>query len=489
MLAHELPFQGRVLCAPLIVALLGSAAAYSGHHMGNVADLLARAGLMAAVMAILAHIAFRPVARFMASADAAVPMDRVRQLPTIAGLAALALTLVTIGSYVGHAHGSWAALFTGGRPLLAAMLAHVLLFGSYIGLFVYLILLDHMVEVRTELWRRRQLFVPAAAGRISSRIVLGAGAVAVAPLLVLLTNMAEGAPAGPGGHSAVSEALQMDLAAAALLTVVLVTVIARSVSRPVRMLLEAVERVNAGDFGTRVPVVSDDELGVLSARFNRMVKALGEREAVRRTFSRFVPEAVTDALIADQGAIAPQEREASILYADIEGFTRLASSLEPMQILTMLNEHFDEVARVLHAHGGVITQFQGDAVLASFNLPAPAADHAGRAVQAAQSICERLEARGPGHPIRMRIGVATGRVVGGTVGGGDRLGYTVHGDTVNLASRLEAMNKEFGSRILIDGFTADRVKDLFTLRDRGRVTVRGLAAAVRIYEVPLGGGD
>lgn len=198
----------------------------------------------------------------------------------------------------------------------------------------------------------------------------------------------------------------------------------------------------------------------------------------------FIFRPVAGALLADAGAIVPQEREATVLYADIERFTSVAGALAPAEILRMLNAYFREVARIIHAHGGVVTQFQGDAVLAGFNLPAVVPDHARRALAAALEIRARLDALPleGGLRLRMRIGVSTGRVIGGTVGGEEHVGYTLHGDTVNRAARLEELNKELGTRILIDGRTADLLVGAAALRDQGAATLRGLGAPVRVFE-------
>ena len=480
MTRHELAFLARALSAPVLVAVLGAAAAYSGHHMADLPDLLARVGVMAVAAAPIAYVLFRPVARLLVpTSRAQAPVAPLHRLPRYAGMCMFGLTAITIASYVGHAHGSWQVIATAGPGLLVAMLLHVGLFSSYIGLFVYFLVLEHMVGLRGELWSRYNIIVPAGRGRIATRIVLGFAAVAAAPLLLVLADVQEGVPrtAAP-----MRQALQMDLFAAGLLTVMLVVVLTRAVARPVRALLEAMESVNRGDLATQAPVVSDDELGALSARFNKMVKALADRESVRRVFCRFVPQEVADVLIADEGAIAPQEREATVLYADIEGFTQIAAALSPGEILSMLNAHFDQVARIIHAHGGVITQFQGDAVLAGFNLPALLREHARHAVAAALEICARLKQQNSTPAVRMRIGVATGRVVGGTVGGGERLGYTLHGDTVNLAARLEELNKQLASRILIDARTAELLRGTVALRDRGSVAVRGFSQPLRLFE-------
>lgn len=244
------------------------------------------------------------------------------------------------------------------------------------------------------------------------------------------------------------------------------------------------QRVDRGDLATRAPVVSDDEFGLLAEQFNRMLAGLEERDRIRRTFARFVPESVAAAVLAEEGAIASQEREATVLFADIESFTAIASTLAPREVVQMLNDYFAEIARVIHARSGVITQFQGDAVLASFNLPAADAQHARHAVEAAFEVHARLADASftRGIRLRARIGISTGPVVGGTVGGDERLGYTVHGDTVNLAARLEALNKDLGSRTLISSRTAQLLAGRVPLRDHGAVSVRGFAEPPRIFE-------
>lgn len=475
-------FAGRMLAGPALVAVLGSAAAYSGHHMSDVRDLLMRAAVMGAAALPLALGLFRPVAGLIAGAPADERRQAaLRRLPRRAGLASAVLGVLAVGSYVGEAHGSWAALASQSERLAAAMALHVGVFATYLGLFVYFAVLDQAMSIRRRLWAEARVLIPAAPGRLVTRMTLGFAAVAAAPAVVLLSDPPE---ALQGVEPAMQQALYMDLAAAAVVACLLVVLLARAVAGQAEVLASAMDRVDAGDVEAQAAIVSDDELGALAGRFNRMVRALAERERMRRTFNRFVPEAVAGALIADEGAIAPQEREASVLYADIEGFTRIAAALAPRDVLRMLNAYFEEVATVIQAHGGVITQFQGDAVLASFNLPAPLPDHARRAVDAALAMVARIAAVALAGEFRLgiRVGVTTGTVVGGTVGGGERLGYTLHGDTVNLAARLEQLNKDLGTRVLIDGWTAERLGGAVPLRDHGAVEIRGFSAPIRVFE-------
>ena len=365
------------------------------------------------------------------------------------------------------------------------------------------------------LWLRGKPLRPHR-GRFATRLIAVLVAVALGPLLVVLADQWGGAPAGGAmrmdrasmaqmrrdmasgmsveqmraSHSRyMTQSRHMDLLAALLLAALLAYLATRGLSRSAEGLLRAMDTVDQGDLTAKAPVVSDDEFGRLTERFNRMLDGLNERARLRRTFERFVPETIAGALIADEGAIAPQEREATVLFTDIERFTQIAANLAPREIMVMLNAYFSEVAAIIHRHNGVITQFQGDAVLASFNLPLTDPDHARSALRAALEI-EREIADAVfegGIRLRTRIGISTGLVVGGTVGGGERLGYTVHGDTVNLAARLEALNKELGTTILVSARTVELLGESTAFRDHGLVEVRGFSAPLAVFE-PVAGG-
>ncbi len=209
--------------------------------------------------------------------------------------------------------------------------------------------------------------------------------------------------------------------------------------------------------------------------------------AAAQDLSRFVPEQVARRVThaAEEAAAGQGEtREATILFIDIEGFTGIGESLAPARLVATLNAYFDVVAGPLRRHGGVINQFQGDAILASFNLPEARSEHAAEAVSAAVEIQQALQHHSfePNLRLCARIGVNTGVVVGGLIGTGDQLSYTVHGDDVNLAARLEQLNKEYGTRIMVSERTRELAgKTRFPFREVGRVTVRGRSTPTAIF--------
>ncbi|HXH03482.1 MAG TPA: adenylate/guanylate cyclase domain-containing protein [Candidatus Competibacteraceae bacterium] len=231
-------------------------------------------------------------------------------------------------------------------------------------------------------------------------------------------------------------------------------------------------------------------LGLALVRARRLLeRALIEGSAARE-LARFVPRGVARhvalaerSVQAGQGAV----REATILFIDIEGFTALSEHLSPPQLVQTLNEYFAVATEPLERHGGVITQFQGDAILACFNLPDALPEHAARAVAAALEIQQLLQRRRFGDAelrLRARIGINTGIVVGGLVGTATRLGYTVHGDAVNLAARLQELNKHYGTALLVADTTHRAAGDgRFAFRRVDEVQVRGRSRTCTVYTV------
>lgn len=261
----------------------------------------------------------------------------------------------------------------------------------------------------------------------------------------------------------------------AVAVIIVALVLARMTARPIKRLAAAVERFDAEhEF---MPVASSrlKELDQAITAFNTMAESTLERERMRALFGKYVPEAIAQALLNDADAARPREAEATVLFVDLEGFTNLATRLSPVAVVEVLNAYFSAVVSVLERHGGVVTQFQGDAILATFNVPMPDVDHARAAVTAAAEITDLVETETfSGHKLRCRIGVNTGAVVAGSVGAEGRLNYTVHGDAVNVAARLEQLNKQLGTRVLVAARTAAAQPD---------------AAVVALGEVPIRGRD
>jgi len=254
-------------------------------------------------------------------------------------------------------------------------------------------------------------------------------------------------------------------------------------SRPVKALAAAARTIETERFDRvrTLPPSRVAEFDDANHSFNRMAAGLRERELIRETLGRFVPADVARTLLTEGGELAPAQSEATVLFCDLEGFTAMTETLGPAGVVELLNEYFEAMVGILERHHGVVTQFQGDAILATFNVPTPDPAHAANALRAALEIQSAMQGREfAGWRIGGRIGIDTGQLVAGAVGAKGRLSYTVYGDAVNLAARLEALNKELGTRILVSEATAARVEG-FDLEARGEFDIRGQTGRVAVY--------
>jgi len=292
---------------------------------------------------------------------------------------------------------------------------------------------------------------------------------------------------------ALQDEILVDVSAALLGVAISAFFIGRSLLRPFGTLLRAMTEVAGGKLDIQVPVTSNDEVGELTGQFNRMVQDLRERVQIRETFGRYVDESVASTILRRQGegTLAGETGEATILFTDIAGFTTIAEYLAPHELVAVLNDYLETVLAPIRAHGGVVNTFIGDGLFASFNMPLACEEHAVAAVRAAVDIQRAVTSRTFGDQgVCARypgFGISTGNVIGGSVGAGQRLSYTLLGDTVNLAARLEELNKQYATRILVSASTREACGDHFVFRGLGSVTVRGRSDAVAIFSVDPNG--
>ncbi len=216
-----------------------------------------------------------------------------------------------------------------------------------------------------------------------------------------------------------------------------------------------------------------------------------EKRRIKHVFSRFVARDVFDHLMADPTRVelGGARREMTVLFSDIRGFTTLTEQGPPEAVVSQLNEHFTRMVEVLFRHHGTVDKFVGDMVMALFGAPLPDPDHADHAVAAALEMLAELEAlnrrwTAAGRPrFDIGVGINTGEMVAGNIGSEQIMSYTVIGDAVNLGSRLESLNKQHGTSIIISGETRRRLKQRYDIHPLGQVVVKGKTEAVEIYEV------
>jgi adenylate cyclase len=262
--------------------------------------------------------------------------------------------------------------------------------------------------------------------------------------------------------------------------------IASSVSRPVRVLAGFARDIQRGDYSRAVEVRQQDELGQLALAFNDMRRGLFERDKVRNLLGKVMSQEIAEELIKSDLQLGGEEKEITVLFTDLRGFTTLSENRAPGEVLDFLNEYFTAMTAVIDKYGGVVDKYIGDAIMALFGAPLALPDHAGRAVACAVEMIAALEQsnvafQARGWPlIAMGVGIHTGRVVVGNMGSKDRLNYTAIGDGVNLAARLESVTKEFSVPIVVSEAVMRHAPG-FQYTELGVIRVKGKTAAVKIF--------
>jgi len=265
--------------------------------------------------------------------------------------------------------------------------------------------------------------------------------------------------------------------------------LAAVLSRPIFRLVQATRAIAAGNFNIALPVASRDELGVLTDSFNRMARSLREKEMIKRAFTRYVAREVVEEILKDPEnlVLSGERRQVTVLFCDVRGFTPLSERLSPEEVVLLLNDFYTLMIETTFKYDGTLDKFLGDAVMAVFGAPMAHPDHSARAIRTALDMQEGItglnerRVRDGKEAIAVGIGVSAGEAVAGTVGTEDRMEYTVIGDSVNLAARLESNAKP--GQILISHRTYERVRDLVDARPLGRIRVKGKEEEIEVYEV------
>lgn len=278
------------------------------------------------------------------------------------------------------------------------------------------------------------------------------------------------------------------LAVSLVLSALGAVLLARAIARPVHELVAAMDQAGKGALHT-VAVTSRDEVGLLARAFNEMVRGLRERERLKSTLARYVSDDVAARILTERSDLdlKGELREVTVLFLDIRGFTNLAERLPPRDVVAMLNEYFEVIIDVVVKHHGTVNKFIGDAVMALFGAPFLIDDAPMRAVHAAVEIAQAVSAvnhrrKAAGYAtVTLGIGINTGTAVAGNIGSEKRMEYTVIGDEVNLAQRLESLARE--GEILISHTTFERVRGRVEARTREPAHVKGKTIPVWIYEI------
>jgi class 3 adenylate cyclase len=286
-------------------------------------------------------------------------------------------------------------------------------------------------------------------------------------------------------------------ALAAILGLIFAILVSDGITRPVRRLLEGTRAVEAGRLDGSIDITTRNEIGQLSAAFNRMVEQLRQNERIRETFGRYIDPKVVEGLI-DQPALAAtegQRRVMTVLFCDLKGFTSLSESVTPQGLVKVMNRYLSTMSEPIRSHRGIIDKYIGDAIMAYWGPPFideadqarfacfAAIDMIGRIATLRKELPELLGVRTIPMQCDIRIGIATGEALVGSIGSEFMMSYTVMGDTVNLASRLEGANKIYSGRSLVSEATVAAAGAAIEAREIDRLVVVGQTSPQVVFEI------
>ena len=285
-------------------------------------------------------------------------------------------------------------------------------------------------------------------------------------------------------------------AIAAILGLLFAGLVGTGITRPVRLLLQGTREVEAGQLDRSIDVVTRDEIGQLTAAFNRMVGQLRHKEQIRRTFGRYIDPRVVEGLINQSAAATEgQRRMMTVMFCDMKGFTGLSEGMTPQGLVKVMNRYLSTMSEPIRAQQGIIDKYIGDAIMAYWGPPfTDEADEARLACLAAIDMMDRIGGLRKELPellgVRtiptecdLRIGIATGEALVGSIGSEFMMSFTVMGDTVNLASRLESANKFYGTRCLVSQATIAAAAQAVEAREIDRLVVAGQTRPQIVFEI------
>ncbi len=260
-------------------------------------------------------------------------------------------------------------------------------------------------------------------------------------------------------------------------------------SRPIDKLKESAAAIGNEDFNYRVTIRRKDELGDLSAAFNKMAEGLAESKIIRETFGKYVTPEIRDEILSGRIPLNGERREATVLFADLRGFTSFVEDNPPEEVIKSMKAYFTAMQKAIRQSAGLVLQYVGDEMEVVFGVPLHDEDHAEKAVVAALEMRRLLASLNNDRvnkalmPFRHGIGIHTGQVLAGNTGSEDQLSYSLIGDTVIVASRIQNLTKEFQCDILVSEQTAKRLRRPYELKKQSPRKVRGHSKPIVVYRV------
>lgn len=262
-------------------------------------------------------------------------------------------------------------------------------------------------------------------------------------------------------------------------------------SKPIEVLEDATKKVSEGNLDIKVSknIKTRDEVKSLAVAFDAMVEGLKEREKMQNVLNKFHGSKVTEELLKKEISLGGEKKNVAILFSDIRGFTDFSEGHTSEEVVKMLNEYFEVMVGIINRHGGVVDKFIGDAIMAVWGIPHETEDDCKNALRACLDMRVELSELNQSRierglvPIKIGVGLHYGEAISGQIGSHERMEFTVIGDTVNTASRIEGATKGFGVDLLVSSSVLTKLDESFLIQKAGNVEVQGKSEALSLYQV------
>jgi len=274
-----------------------------------------------------------------------------------------------------------------------------------------------------------------------------------------------------------------------VVAIVLSLLVVQNMKRPISEIIRVMGHVKKGDFSKKAKVYTNDEIGFTGETLNAMTQGLQERELIRETFGKYVDSRIRDEILKGEIPLDGELKNATILFADLRNFTPLVAVTPPKELIYVLNAYFNEMAQAIKENNGLILQFIGDEVEAVFGAPVTQPDHESAAIKTALTMRIRMEQLNRHFsnkgisPIAHGVGIHTGSVLAANIGSSERSAYSLIGDTVNMASRIQGLTKEFKTDILVSERLQSILGNLYDFRSMPEVKIKGKPDPIRVFSL------
>tara|TARA_Y100000768_G_scaffold212868_1_gene160413 strand:+ start:4955 stop:6730 length:1776 start_codon:yes stop_codon:yes gene_type:complete len=281
------------------------------------------------------------------------------------------------------------------------------------------------------------------------------------------------------------------LVAVLFLSIVVITFFSNTLILPIEKLLSFTKEISQGNFDLDIAknISSNDEVGVLASAFDEMTYGLKERDKIKNAMDKFHGAAITEDMLSGEVNLRGSSKDVVVFFSDIRSFTKYSESRSAEEVVSMLNEYMDVMVKCIYKHNGIVDKFVGDAIMAVWGVPTASELDVKNAVNACLDMRVELEKLNQNRikrgedPIMIGMGLNYGKVISGTVGSEDRMEYTVIGDTVNTAARIEASTKSFGTDLLISENVYNAVAKDFIFSEAGKVQAKGKSDSLKLIKV------